>query len=181
MYQDSTKDSHWIHIIYMLYHPLKQKKTEREYGFTFLELMIVVALMAILLTVGLTNWKKQSERAVDARKKAELNKIKTAFENYYNDNQCYPPLTIMNPCRGNQMANWGLPQMYCDPDTGHPYVYQLVDPTDCRQGFRVFARLRDTHDADIAKLNCTGSQGCATFDGVIYNYGVSSGVPVSIY
>ena len=68
-------------------------------GWTLMELLIVVAILAIIAIIFLlVNWKKNINRAFDARRKADIANIRSAFEEYYNDNECYPPTEVLNYC-----------------------------------------------------------------------------------
>ena len=61
-------------------------------GFTLIELMVVVTILAIMsmILVGIINPIALVNRGRDARRKKDLARIKTAFEEYYNDKGCYP-------------------------------------------------------------------------------------------
>ncbi len=62
-------------------------------GFTLIELAIVVAIIAVLAGAFLTivNPMAQLAKARDAKRKGDLYKIKLLLEQYYNDNNKYPP------------------------------------------------------------------------------------------
>ena len=64
-------------------------------GFTLAELLIAIAILMLLLLVALINWKNQINKGFDARRKADLFQIKTAFESYYTDHDCYPTKNIL--------------------------------------------------------------------------------------
>lgn len=59
-------------------------------GFTLLELMIVVAIIAILAGILIPNFTHARAQAQTAACEANLREIATAFELYYADNQVYP-------------------------------------------------------------------------------------------
>lgn len=61
-------------------------------GFTLVELLIVVAIIAILTGMLTVNLADARERARDAQRKADLKQIQNAFELYKNDQnpQAYP-------------------------------------------------------------------------------------------
>jgi prepilin-type N-terminal cleavage/methylation domain-containing protein len=66
-------------------------------GFTLTELLIVVAIIAIVSTIGLVNFMSAQTRAKVARVKAELNMVTSAIETYYVDNNAYPLTTGYAP------------------------------------------------------------------------------------
>ena len=59
-------------------------------GFTLIELMIVVAIIAILAGILIPNFTHARAQAQTAACEANLREIATAFELYYSDNQVYP-------------------------------------------------------------------------------------------
>lgn len=143
-------------------------------AFTIIELLIVIAILGILATMLMMNYRGQVDRGMDVRRKTDLKKIAAAFEAYYNDKNCYPPATILQNCGGSELAPY-LEKIPCDP-TNIPYVYVPVDASNVCGDFRIFGTLKDRSDTDIARLGCAG--GCGNGAPAGYNYGVSSGVPV---
>lgn len=59
-------------------------------GFTLIELLVVIAIIGILSTVILSSLSSSRERARDAKRKADLNTIRTALTMYYLDYGNYP-------------------------------------------------------------------------------------------
>ncbi len=144
-------------------------------GFTLAELLIVIAIIALLFIIAMWNWRNQIGRGYDARRKSDLARIKIAFEDYYNDKNCYPPGGTLDNCGGQQLQPY-MAQIPCDPTRRTPYVYIPLAPDGC-SGYRVLAALQDTSDPDIAKIGCSVGGGCG-YANASYNYGISSGVPV---
>ena len=64
---------------------------EGERGFTLIELMIVVAIIAILAGILIPNFVNARSQAQTAACESNLRAIATALELYYADNQIYPP------------------------------------------------------------------------------------------
>jgi len=60
-------------------------------GFTLIELIVVIAIIAVMIAIAVPNLLSARERARDASKKQELNEMKTAIRLFYNDFQYYPP------------------------------------------------------------------------------------------
>jgi len=65
----------------------------RRDAFTLIELLIVVAIIAILALIAVPNFLEAQTRAKVAREKASLRMIALAVEAYYADNNAYPPMT----------------------------------------------------------------------------------------
>ncbi|HEV3088650.1 MAG TPA: prepilin-type N-terminal cleavage/methylation domain-containing protein [Candidatus Elarobacter sp.] len=63
---------------------------EDERGFTLIELMIVVAIIAILAGILIPNFVNARSQAQTAACESNLRAIATAMELYYADNQVYP-------------------------------------------------------------------------------------------
>ena len=59
-------------------------------GFTLVELLIVISIIAVLTLLGATNWIAQQQKARDARRKADLEQIRSALEMYRTDKATYP-------------------------------------------------------------------------------------------
>lgn len=149
-------------------------------GFTLAEMLIVVAILAVLAVSVMVNWQRQVERGFDIRRKADLAKIRKAFEEYYNDFGCYPPTTILNNCGSTgtptstpQGLSPYIPAIPCDPGTKLPYKYEVQDPTNICKGYIILAGLSDKSDPDISALGCDAVQGCGY--GAGYNYGLAAG------
>lgn len=67
-------------------------------GFTLVELLVVISIIATLTAILLPNFMGARERAKDAQKIQDLNAVKNALRLYYNDNQGYPLFTDCTSC-----------------------------------------------------------------------------------
>ncbi len=152
-------------------------------GFTLVELMIVMVIIVLLMiiAIGALNPRAMRGRANDAQRKSDLSRFKVAFEEYYNDKNCYPnrvTIAEMNKqsnC-GKPVFNPWLPSWLCDPQTREPYIVVVPD-VSCPNQFSIFTKLENDKDNDIPATWTALSQ-VHTLDGVIsasqINYGVSS-------
>ncbi len=59
-------------------------------GFTLVELLVVITILAILSVVGLTAYSGVQKNARDAKRKDDLRAVKVALELYYQKNNRYP-------------------------------------------------------------------------------------------
>ncbi|AKM78962.1 MAG: Type II secretion system protein G [Candidatus Beckwithbacteria bacterium GW2011_GWB1_47_15] len=144
-------------------------------GLTLIELLIVIAILAILILLGWFSFRRQIDKANDAKRKDQLSKLAVAFEDYYSDFDCYPDETILDNCGGGELDPY-LDSIPCDPTTGQAYCY-VPDGTACSNNFRILVPLDNDSDPDIAKLGCDGDQNCGWDDAcgsLGYNYGVAS-------
>lgn len=145
-------------------------------AFTLIEVLIVVSILAILGTLSLFSFNQQRARAKDIKAKSDLNNLKIAFENYYNDHSCYPPnswFDSVDDCNSTKLSPY-LNFIPCDQNTGLPYPLE-TDDTTCKW-FKLYATfsLPSRDEQAVAQQSLTGS--------TKGNYGVSSSnVNVSVY
>lgn len=142
-------------------------------GFTLIELLVATAIISLMIIAILVAMRLQLSRSRDAQRKSDLEKIKIAFEDYYNDNGCYPAATVLEDCGAASFSPY-LSKIPCDPMNKQPYVY-LPLANACR-GYRVYAALEDSNDPVIKKMGCNTTCGCGY--GSSYNYGVSAGTEI---
>ena len=116
-------------------------------GFTLVEIVIVLTIIAILAVIVLAIYRTQTGKAIDARRKADLARIQVAIEEYEKDHNCYPPpqLLICDPGIGLQPY---LDKIPCDPTTNASYYYDY-DINACASWYRLYANLNDTSGTPI--------------------------------
>ena len=71
-------------------------------AFTLIELLIVVAIIAILAAIAVPNFLEAQVRAKVSAAKADIRSLVTALESYHIDNNKY----ISHECLSNDGANW---------------------------------------------------------------------------
>lgn len=97
---------------------LKAQIRKNIKGFTLLEVLIVIAIIGILVSIGLASYSSAQQKSRDARRKGDLKAMQNAWEQYYADstNASYP-----SSC-GTIDATY-LPQgLPTDPKTGSVYT-----------------------------------------------------------
>lgn len=156
-------------------------------GFTMIEILIVVAIIALVGTAMMLGARLHTMKARDSRRKADLEKIKIAFEHYYNDNECYPPADVFfnggsepdpNICNQPLAAlEPYLKTVPCDPTTGRPYIYAPSSTGLCT-GYRVYTKLENDNDASIAAVGCYRSSCGTTEPYVSNNYAIAVGAAI---
>ncbi|KUK79319.1 MAG: Type II secretion system protein G [Microgenomates bacterium 39_7] len=152
-----------------------RKKSILSKGFSLIEVLVVVAILAILMIIFLFFMQRHLMRSRDVQRKADLDKIRFAFEEYYNDYRCYPSPGVMLEC-GSSVFQPYLKEIPCDPLSKKPYVVQFIGGDNCA-GYRVLASLEIKDDADILSVGCHPETGCGWTD-PSYNYGTSTGAAV---
>lgn len=59
-------------------------------GFTLIELLIVIAIIGILISIGLASFSRAQTQSRDSQRKADLQNMAGAMEQYYADENQYP-------------------------------------------------------------------------------------------
>lgn len=134
-------------------------------GFTVVELLIVMALIAILSIGALVAWQSQFAKARDAQRKTDLDKMQIALRLYYEDNGRFPTADLME-CRSTLMAPY-LDMVPCDPKNLGNNIYNYV--SDGPNKYVIYTNLEYTGDRVITDIGC--SSGCGPDNA---NYFVSS-------
>lgn len=62
-------------------------------AFTLVELLVTIAIIAILIAVSLVSYDNLTKNARDSQRKSDLKQIQSALEQYYRDNTAYPSLS----------------------------------------------------------------------------------------
>jgi prepilin-type N-terminal cleavage/methylation domain-containing protein len=70
----------------------------KKLGFSLVELLVAISIIAVLSAVLMANFMGARERARDAQKIQDLNAIRNGLRMYYNDNQLYPEDDDGNVC-----------------------------------------------------------------------------------
>jgi prepilin-type N-terminal cleavage/methylation domain-containing protein len=102
------------------------KKLENERGFTLIELMIVVSIIAILAGILIPNFVNARAHAMTAACESNLRSIATAAELYYADQQVYPSSGNVSAAlftvNGTSYLN-NVPSDPAAPTAGAAYVF----------------------------------------------------------
>ncbi len=166
---------------------------KKNFGFTMVELLIVIVILGILSAIGLRSFIASQEKSRDSNRKSSLNGIVTAMEVYYNDHGGYPlddtggaggGLGKIMGCGvgGVEVCEYG--SIWQD-DKGTAYMVQIpVDPTlnsyfyiSDGVSYHLYARLENVYDRDVPDFNgAPGVYAAAETDcgGLGCNYVVSS-------
>lgn len=79
-------------------------KDMKRNGFTLIEILVVIAIIASIIAISIPNFLSARQRASDTKKKEEMAQLKTALRLYYNDFNNYPggaTGSVMNGCGTN--------------------------------------------------------------------------------
>ncbi|MFH2085297.1 MAG: prepilin-type N-terminal cleavage/methylation domain-containing protein [bacterium] len=104
----------------------------KKKAFSLIEIMIVVAILAVLALIAIFSVIRDKQKAEDSLVKTDLSRLKIAFEDYYNDHNCYPPVDWFDgpeDC-GSHVLSPYLQALVCDIHTQKPYLVEN-DSTGC--------------------------------------------------
>ncbi len=124
-------------------------KNTNNQGFTLNELLVIVGIIAIISMVLLRNINplQQFFRGYDTVRRNDLQKLKTAFENYFSDNDCYPDPDVLTQCNSNVLEPY-LDKIPCDPSSGEPYeIYSLPVDSSCPQKYSIYGDITSSLDS----------------------------------
>lgn len=150
--------------------PLSFSMTKPHQGFTLIEVLIVVSIISLLSLSVIFAISKQKTKTEDVAMKADLGRLKTAFEDYYNDHNCYPPKEWFDGPEdiNNEALKPYLDRMLYNKKTHLPYVLEK-DSTGCRW-FKLYTTLNDPDDPQAVLLRTTDP----ALGSTLGNYGISS-------
>ena len=144
-------------------------------GASLIEVVIIISIIAFLASLFVFGYMTQIKKGRDGKRRSDIEKIKVSFEDYYNDNNCYPDqdkLLVFN-CGSNSYTRDGfkpwLAYVPCDP-LGNPY-YIETDESDCPSWYSVFTNMEYLNDIYLKDNFCY--TGCSA-GGVLTNYAYGS-------
>ena len=103
-------------------------KHHRNPGFTLIELMVVLAIIATLLSLIAPRYFHSVDKSKEAALKADLNGMRDAIDKYYGDNAKYPATLE------DLVAKKYLRSIPPDPVTGSDQTWILISPGDPEKG-----------------------------------------------
>lgn len=98
---------------------------EFKRGFTLVELMIVITVIAILATIAVVSFTRVQKQARDTKRKGDVRAIATAMQAYFTERNSYP-------ATGAELVPTYIPALPIDPtgDTLATYSYSVVGATN---------------------------------------------------
>ena len=125
----------------------------KRHAFTLIELLLVIALLAILALLMMGNFNTSLKRGRDAQRKNDLSALQKALESYYEDNKTYPTSTdIFNKelsyvSFGTNKTTYMIktPQ---DPISKYTYIYAPEPPVNGKSSYYyLYSYLENSLDA----------------------------------
>jgi type II secretion system protein G len=153
------------------------KFTKRYKGFTLIELLVVIAIIGILLALSIFGLQGARQSSRDAKRKSDLESIRSALELYKSDKGVYPSEQYCDssigscgsacPCTGtdwngtiaSELEGEYISDLPKDPinDSSHYYYYEPA----CNQSGSFCG----------STIDCTGKGCCAYYLGVALEQG----------
>lgn len=96
----------------------------QNFGFTLLELLVVVSIMTILITMSISSFATAQMKGRDAKRKSDMRDVQTSLEQYYS--VCgfkypTPSGTFFSPVTCTSPSIAILPTVPSDPKGATPY------------------------------------------------------------
>src|SRR3989344_5158240 len=99
----------------------------KTYGFTFIELLVTVTIMAVMMAVAIVSYSNTNLRSRDTKRKADLEVIRSALEICRSNTGSYPASVNSNvTCSDGVVTLQATP---IDPKTGAVYTYNRPTTT----------------------------------------------------
>ncbi len=93
-------------------------------GFSFIEILVVTTIIAVLTAVGMANFRVANRKARDVRRQGDLEQIRAALELYRTDEAAYPISNIISDdiiqASGGTIYMADVPD---DPSSDYSYYY----------------------------------------------------------
>lgn len=93
-------------------------KNNRQ-GFTLVELMIVITVIAILATIAAVSFTRVQKQARDTKRKGDLRSLSTALQAYFTEKTAYPTTAAGTAA----LAPTYIPVVPTDPINSGAYTY----------------------------------------------------------
>ena len=145
---------------------MKKNKHRKQAGFTLIELMVVVVILAILAGLIIPRFMGETDKAKQAKAKMQIESLESALKMYKLDNGSYPTTEqglkalVETPTVGNLPKNWrqgGYLEKGKVPKDPWDHEYVYVSP--------------GSHgDFDLSSLGADGEPGGEEFNKDINNW-----------
>ena len=113
-------------------------------GFTLIEMLVVIAIIGILTTLGAYTWGSVSAKSRDNTRKTDLARIKSVLEQYSADTRAYPTFDVTRGGSRFYAAEWQLDDVNLGATCAHGPINKRLTPkyidkipTDPREKFKL--------------------------------------------
>lgn len=112
-------------------------------GFTLLELLVVIAVIGILISMGVVAFSTAQAKGRDSKRRGDVKAMQSAFEQYYAENTGYAACATM--ATAEYLPN-GLP---VDPKNSGDFVYSCQGDAD---SYCACAKMEDTDSGNASGI-----------------------------
>lgn len=105
----------------------------RKNGFTLIEILVSVTIIAILTVIGVVSYTALTKRSRDAKRKSDLEQVRSALDMYRSDNGFYPPTSTTFDTLdtlSNSLVPTYAPSIPTDPKSTStntiPYYFEVI-------------------------------------------------------
>lgn len=117
----------------------------RTRGFTLLELLVSITIIAVLTAIGIVSYSSVNKRSRDVKRKGDLEQIRSALEMYRADNSAYPNIgTGFLDAQGlstSLVTSGYMPAIPDDPNSTPNYYYQAITTSGVYSSYCICADL----------------------------------------
>lgn len=142
-------------------------------GFTLIELMVVVAIIGVLMAAGIVTFSGAQRVARDAKRRADVDAIAKAFEQYYTSTGRYTNGAVMETT--SQFTSWGDTNVVAVLAPSFPSGVLPIDPLNTGSYALGFVAIPSNYPSagnpttrycvsarlESARGNCTGNTGAS--------------------
>ena len=133
--------------------------TSSQRGFTLIEVLVAVTIIAVLTSIGIVSYQAANRRARDAKRKSDLEQVRSALEMYKADNNWYPNTGSGSWANttylGTPLNNY-LSPIPSSPKAGEVYYYKATNSSGGRYyGYCLSSDMESSNPTD----SCTPHSG----------------------
>jgi len=103
----------------------------KKSGFSLIELLVVISIIAILVAISVASYTKVRQNARDSRRRVDLENVRQALVMYRSDNGCYPGGDDFSAMMGILSGDYWSGAAPEDPSPGGVYVYDSSGTSAC--------------------------------------------------
>jgi general secretion pathway protein G len=127
-------------------------------AFTLIEILVVIAIIGVMAGVGINSYQAAIASSRDARRKADLENLRSALELYRSNNNLYPATLDVSCGSSASIA-----------DASNTYLNPVPKDPGCTNRAYIYTSTGDDYTLGAA-LESAGSSTCGTCGSVSCNY-----------
>lgn len=126
-------------------------------GFTLVELLVTISILAILMTIAMITYQNVQKNARDGKRKSDISTIQSALQQYRADQGYYPTSIVFDAALTNPSGTKTyMSKVPKETQSGQPYAYAkypaacidtATDPTTYCTNYCLYATVENTSNA----------------------------------